>query len=135
MSPPGLSPVLPSGIPAWPRRPPRSRLAAAAARLQLGLVDVAAAAHQGVADRTLVRAEHRPVAVVELLDDLVGPAVGEHVAPHELVLEAVGQRRLAGGAQLLEHRVELEVGLADELVERVEMAASALERLERLGHA
>src|SRR3954452_21204912 len=96
---------------------------------------MAAAARELVADRALVLAEHGPVAVVELLDDLEGPAAGEHVAPDELALDALRQRRRAGRAQRLERLVELEVGLANELVERVEVAAGALERLQRLGHS
>src|SRR6476619_6543165 len=55
-----------------------------AALLELCLVDVPAATDERVADRPLVLAEDAPVAVVELLDHLEGPAVGEDVAPDEL---------------------------------------------------
>ena len=58
----------------------------------------------------------------------------EHVAADELPLQLIGEIGLAQLAQPVEHFVELEVGLADELVEGVQVPAGALERLERLGH-
>ena len=95
---------------------------------------MAAAGHERVADGALVRAEHGHVVVVELLDDLERPAAGQHVAPEQLVLERGGQLVRPARAEVLEHLVELEVRRADELVERVQVAAGALERLERLAH-
>ncbi len=106
----------------------------AAPLLHLRLLDVAAAPHERVADGALVGAEHGHVAVVELLDDLERPAAGQDVAPEQLALERAGQLVRPARAQVLEHLVELEVRRADELVERVEVAAGALERLERLAH-
>ena len=95
---------------------------------------VAPAGGHRVADPALVVAEDRPVAVVELLDDLERPATLEDIAADELALELGRELLCAGGAQLGQDVVEREVGLADELVERIQVAASALERLQRLGH-
>src|SRR5689334_299979 len=116
------------------RRSVRTRLVpatpvGAAALLHLGLVDVAAAAPQGVADRLLVRAEHLPVGVVELLDDLERPAPRDDVAAEQLLLQALRDVVLAALAQAVQDLVERQVGLADQLVEAVEVPAGALELL------
>ena len=62
------------------------------------------------------------------------PAPLEDIAADQLALELGRELLRAGGAQLGQNVVEREVGLADELVERIEVAAGALERLQRLGH-
>ena len=62
------------------------------------------------------------------------PASLEAIQAYQLALELGREILRAGGAQLGQNVVEREVGLADELVERIEVAAGALERLQRLGH-
>src|SRR3954447_15833349 len=90
---------------------------------------MAPAARERLADRPLVLAEDLPVAVVELLDHLERPAAGQDVAADELALDPRGELAGARGTHALERLVELEVGLPDELVEGVQVAAGALERL------
>src|SRR3954454_20046420 len=108
-------------------------LVAAAAGLHLGFVEVAPAAHERIAHPALVVAERGPVHVVELFDDLERPAAVEDVAADQLALDLAGQAGVLG-TQRLEHVVERQVGLAEELVEGVQVPAGALERLERFAH-
>src|SRR3954468_18024930 len=103
-------------------------------RFHARLVQMAAAADELLPHRPLVLAEHRVVAVVELLDDLERPAVGEHVAPDELALDPLGQLGLTTLPHELDGLVEPEVGLADELVKAVEVPAGAFQGLQGLGH-
>src|SRR3954447_2328438 len=103
-------------------------------RFHARLVQMAAAADELFAHRPLVLAEHRVIAVVELLDDLERPAVGEHVAPDELALDPLGQLVLTTLPHELDGLVEPEVGFPDELVKAVEVPAGAFQGLQGLGH-
>src|ERR1700754_697896 len=100
--------------------------------LHLRLEHVPAALHRLVADPLLDRPEGGVVAVVELLDDLERPTACEHVGADELVLRLLGQVVLPGGSQPLDDVVEHLVGMADELVEGVEVPSHALDVLECL---
>jgi DNA-binding transcriptional MerR regulator len=62
------------------------------------LVQVPPALGELLARLALQAPEQRPVAVVVVLDDLERPAVGDHVAAHQLGGDAVGQRGVAGRA-------------------------------------
>jgi Enoyl-(Acyl carrier protein) reductase len=95
---------------------------------------MATAEHRLVAYGVRQCAKGGVVAVVELLDDLEGPSTGQRVQPDQILADAVGQRAEAVGSQAFDDLVELGVGTAGELVERVESPASALDALERLRH-
>jgi hypothetical protein len=65
--------------------------AGALALLHPRLEDVPVAARELGAGPLVQRAEGRPVARVELLDELERPAVGDHVAADQLAVEVVGE--------------------------------------------
>lgn len=98
--------------------------------LHLCLEHVPFALLQLVADSAFVIAELGPVAVVELLDDLKRPTAVQNVAADELGLQPVGHRTVPGGPQLVARVAEHEVGVPDQLVERVEVPAGAFDVLE-----
>ena len=106
----------------------------AAPLLQLRLVHMAAARDQLLADSALVGAEDLPVGLVELLDDLERPAPRRDVAAQQVGADLLLEVRRAACAQQLQRLVELEVRLADELVEAIQVPSGALDRLERLRH-
>lgn len=89
---------------------------------------------QLVSDPVLVVAELGPIAVVELLDDLKRPAAVQNVAADEFGLEPVGDRAVPGGPQLVARLAEQEIGVPDQLMERVQVSAGAFDVLERLRH-
>src|SRR5690349_4663949 len=100
--------------------------------LHLGLVEVALALDQLVAGELLELLEDGVVGVVVALDDLEGPATRQHIAAHQLAVDALGQLVVPGVAELLHGVAEREVGGAGEAVEGVEVAARDLDGLEGL---
>jgi len=76
--------------------------------------------------------EQRPVVVVELLDDLEGPTSVQDVAAHDFVLESVGHCAMPGLTQLVARFAKQKIGMAHQLMERIQMAAGALHEFERL---
>ena len=79
-------------------------------------------------------AEGAPVVVVEVLDDLEGPAVGDHVAARRGRGRGRRRARCAPAvAQQLDGVLQQPVGLAGQLVEAVQQAAGLLDGLEGLG--
>lgn len=100
--------------------------------LHFCLEHVAFAALQFVADSAFVIAELGPVTVVELLHDLKRPTAVQNVATDELGLQLIGRRTVPGGPQLVACLAEQEVGVPDQLVERVEVSAGAFDVLEGL---
>jgi hypothetical protein len=95
---------------------------------------MAAAVHEAVAQDALVLPKTGPVAVVELLEDLEGPAAGQHVAAEQVLVDSRGELVVPGVPQQLEDVVEGEVRFPNKLVEADQMAAGSLELLERLAH-
>src|SRR3954452_1247418 len=100
------------------------------ALLELGFEDVAPARGQLVADPPLHGSDGVVVDVVELLDDLERPATVEHVAPHRLPLDQLGQWMPVRVPQHAGGVAQEEVGAAHELVERVQMPPGSLDPLE-----
>ena len=103
----------------------------AAALLHLCLEGVTDATQQLVADSALVLAEQRPVIVVELLDHLEAPPAIEHVPPHQLRLQPLRDRGVAGVAQIRGGLAQQQVGVPHQLVERVQMPTRSLDELQR----
>ena len=89
---------------------------------------------QFVTHPPFVVAEHRPVVVVELLDHLESPASVKNVAADDFLLEPAGHRVVAGRAKFVARLTEQEVGMAHQLMKRVQLAPRALHTLQRLGH-
>src|SRR5882757_10587316 len=87
-----------------------------------------------VADPALVVAELGPVAVIEFLHDLERPAAVQNVAADEFGLQPVGRSAMPGGPQLVARFAEHEIGVPDQLVERVEVPTGAFDVLEGLRH-
>jgi hypothetical protein len=79
---------------------------------------------------TFVFAEGRPVVVVELLDDLKRPSAEEHVAADQLALQPVGDSVVTGVAQLVACFTEHQVGVAHQLMKRVQMASRTFDVLQ-----
>lgn len=94
--------------------------------LYLRLEHVPPAALQLVADLLLVVAEHRPVVVVEVFDDLKRPPPVQDVAADELGSKPVRDGVVAGVAQLVARVTEEQVGAAHQLMEGVQLAACPL---------
>ena len=112
-----------------------ARLAVGAAPLlHLRFEHVARTLLQFVTHASFVVAEHRPVVVVEFLDDLERPAPVENVAADDLGFESVGHRFVAGFAQFVARLAEQKVGMTHQLMERVQLAAGALHAFQGLGH-
>ena len=88
---------------------------------------------QVVAGGLLQLAEQGPVVVVVVLDDLERPLTAQHVAPHQLTIDPVGDLVVSGVAQRLDGLAELDVGRSRQLMERVEVAAGAIAGLQSLG--
>ena len=106
----------------------------AAALLHLCLVDVAHTLLQFIADASFVVAKHRPVPVVEFLDDLKRPASVEDIAADDFCFESIGDRCMTGITQLVACLADDEIGMAHQLMERVQMPTGAFDELQRLGH-
>src|SRR5690606_741077 len=106
----------------------------ALALLHAGLVDVTAAVGERVAHLALDLAEQRPVAVVVVLDDLERPAALDDIATDQVALDPLGDVVTAGLAQHPGGLAQLDVRAAGQLVERVQVAAGPLARLQRLRH-
>ena len=90
---------------------------------------------QFVTHTSFVVAEHRPVGVVEFLDDLKRPASIEDVAADDLRFESVGHRFVAGFAQFVAGLTEQKVGMTHQLMKRVQLAAGTLHELQGLRHS
>lgn len=104
-----------------------------AVRFHLRLVHVPDPRHEFVPDRFLVTAQHRPVVVIELFDDLKGPAPVQHVASDDLSRQSVGEARMACRPQHRGSVADLCVGVTHQLVERVQGPAGAFDGLQGLG--
>ncbi|PXW31895.1 UNVERIFIED_CONTAM: hypothetical protein DES50_104304 [Williamsia faeni] len=101
------------------------------ALFHLRLEDMADSAFQFVADPSFVIAEHRPVGVVELFDDLECPPPFDDVAADQIFVETVGDLAMPGRAKVVGGVTEQQVGVTHQLVERIQMTAGALEALQR----
>ena len=113
----------------------RGRLALGTAPLlHLRFEYVADALLQFVANPPFVVAEHRPIVVVEILDDLKRPASVKDIAADDVLLEPVGHRFVAGVAQFVARLAEQQVGMAHQLMKRVQLAPCPLDELQGLGH-
>jgi len=87
---------------------------------------------QFVAHATLVVAESRPIAVVELFDDLERPPALKNVAPDHVRLQPLGRCGMTRRSQLRARFPKGQVGVTHQLMERVEVTAGALDEFERL---
>ena len=103
-----------------------------AALLHLRLEHMAHTLLQLLAHTSFMVAEHRPVGVVELLNDLERPASVQNIATDHLVLESVGDRAVPGLAQLVARFAEQKIGMTHQLMERVQMATRSLDEFPRL---
>lgn len=100
--------------------------------LQLSFEHMTAPSHELVSHARLHRLRGNVVEIVELLDDLKGPAPIEHVATDDLGVEPLGElvrTRLAQGHNGV---AKEEVGSTHQLVERIEMAPRALDTFKSL---
>ena len=104
----------------------------AAPLLHFGLEHMPAALLKLVAHLAFVVAEHRPVVVVEVLDDLESPAAVEHVAADEFGLQAFGDGVATGVSQLVARLTEQQVGASHQLVKRVQVSARPFHPLQGL---
>ena len=78
------------------------------------------------------RVDRRPVVeVVELLHDLERPAAVEDVAPDDVVAHRVGVALLAASREQVGRVAELQIGVAHQLMELVQVPPGALDVLER----
>ena len=101
--------------------------------LHLGLEDVPRPLLQLIAGPTLVLAENRPVAVVELLDDLKRPAPVEYVPADHVGLQPVGDGWVPGSAKLVGRLAKEQVGMPHELMKLIQMPPGAFDVFQRLG--
>lgn len=85
-----------------------------------------------VPNAPFVFAEHRPVVVVEILDDLKGPPAVNHIAADDLGLEPLGDRIVAGGAQSVARLAQQQIGMSHQLMKRVQLAPCPLDTLQGL---
>ena len=60
--------------------------------------------------------EHRPVVVIEVLDDLERPATVDDIATDDLALEPVGSLRVTRFPQVVARVAKQKVGMPHELV-------------------
>ena len=88
----------------------------ATAFLHLRFEDMPDALLQFVSDLSLVLAKHRPVVIVEILDDLECPTAVENIAADDLRLEPVGNLGVSGFSQLVAAVTQQQVGVAHELM-------------------
>ncbi|MCW2685436.1 MAG: hypothetical protein JWR37_326 [Mycobacterium sp.] len=88
-----------------------------AALLHLRLENVPLAALQFVPNSPIVLPEERPVAVVELLDDLKGPPPVQDVAAHHLGFQLIRNGVVARGPQLLARLTEQQIRMPHQLME------------------
>ncbi len=101
--------------------------------LHLGFEKVTSALHEFVAHLLLESAEVRPVAVVEFLDELEGPATLGDVASDDLGAETLGDLVVPGLAEQLLGVAGEQIGATHQLMEGIEMAPRLLDGLESLG--
>ena len=101
--------------------------------LHLRLEEVTTAVGQRVPDIAFDVFELPAVTVVVLLGDLIAPPTVHDVAANHLLLQAVGDRGVPGLPELLDGLTERQVGRAAQPVEAVEVPASVLDDLQRLG--
>jgi hypothetical protein len=80
-----------------------------------------------------LRARRIVVVVVEVLDDLIGPASLEHVAAHDVSPQRSGRFTVSELLEQMRAFLEEVVGSADQLMEGVEVAAGPLDILKRFG--
>ena len=95
--------------------------------LHLGLEQVAAAVDELVAHAALDGLHRAVVPLVELLHDLERPPSLDDVAPDHLGFHQLGGLRVARGTELIRRVAEHLVGMANEVVELVEVASGALD--------
>lgn len=101
------------------------------ALFHLRLEDVADSTFQLVADTSFVIAEHRPVGVVELFDDLECPPSFDDVPADQVFVETVGDLAVPGRAKVVGGVTEQQIGMTHQLVKRIQMAPGALQALQR----
>jgi hypothetical protein len=95
---------------------------------------VAPAVDQLVADAALLIAGAGPVAVVEVLDQLEGPPALDHVAPDDRLAQALGLVGMTGVVEQVGGGAEEQVGVPEQLVELVQVAAGPFDPLHGLAH-
>jgi hypothetical protein len=105
-----------------------------AALLHIRLEHMTRTLLQFLTQASLLVAEHRPVVIVELLDDLERPASVKDIAPDDFGLESVCHRVVPGFAQLVARLPKQEIAMAHQLMERVQVAACSLDAFQSLGH-
>lgn len=101
--------------------------------LHLGFEHMPDSALELVPGTPLVVAERRPVVVVEIFDDLKRPTSFEDVAADQFLLQFVGDLAVTRLPQFVHSIPEQKVGVTHHLMERVEVAACALQTLQRFG--
>lgn len=101
--------------------------------LHVRLEDVPLALLKVLANPPLVLPKSRPVVVVELLDDLEGPATLEDVAPDHVRTQPLGGVAVAGLLQRIARVTQQQVGVSHQLVEGVEVTTRALHEFKRFG--
>ena len=106
----------------------------AAPLFHLRLEHMARTLLQFVAHASLMVAEHRPVGVVELLDDLERPASEQDIASDDFLLQPIGHRVLSGLTQLVARFAEQKIAMTHQLMKRVQVTACAFHEFQCLGH-
>ena len=101
--------------------------------LHAGLEYVPLTVLQFCSHSALVGTELRPVTIVEFLDDLKRPPARQHVAADEFGLKPAGHGAVSGRVELVARLAQQQVGMADELMERVEVTAGPFDELEGFG--
>lgn len=117
----------PAGFVPFPAR-------SAATLLHLGFEHMPTAAHQLVSNHLFVLSKDPPITVIETLDDLEAPPGRHDVPADQILLELLGQVRLACRSQLVDDLVEHQVGLAHQLMEGVQVSTGTLQTLKGLRH-
>jgi len=100
----------------------------------LRLEQVPAPPHQLLAPPTFVVTKRSPVAVVEFLHHLKSPPSSQHVTSDELRGKTLGLLEVPSATQLLHRRTQGEISTTHQLVKRVQVPPSPLEKLHRLRH-
>ena len=93
--------------------------------LHFGFEHMARAVLKFASHAPLAIAKHRPVVVIEFLDDLKCPASVQHIAADDLLLDRASDVGVTCLAQLFAGLAEEQIGVAHQLMKLIEQTAGA----------